>query len=214
MRFLPTSPEPVSAWRWTPAEPSRDLVGAIALSRELIDCFGPSGLIGRYEPVVGWRAEDGATVPWETLVMRPRATPAEAFAERILGSRPAVTPDLRPARLSFLGEGSVLLPEGKGSGRTHDGLIEVRALLHEEHLQFEVRVYHDIWAERDFFGTPQPEVHELNAPRLAAGLEAVEQVLGFPGTPGGPTFFGTPYNYGVSAHVADDGAGIDVSDRL
>ncbi|MBV2362286.1 hypothetical protein [Streptomonospora nanhaiensis] len=92
--------------------------------------------------------------------------------------------------------------------------MEVNTAPGADRLGVEVCVFHDIWAERDFFGTPHPEVHERNAPRLAAGLRAVEQALGFPGTPGGPTFFGTPYNYGVSAHVGEDGTGVDVSDHL
>lgn len=70
--------------------------------------------------------------------------------------------------------------------------------------------YCDAWMAYDLRGRPQPDVFALNAPRLAAVLAEVSQVLGDEVGPDDPTDFGKPTETGVENHFERDGTASDM----
>ncbi|MFJ4813837.1 hypothetical protein [Streptomyces longwoodensis] len=75
-------------------------------------------------------------------------------------------------------------------------------------------MFHDIWGPFDFRGSPHPEVHRYNAPRLAAALGELDALLGVPAEPGGAMYFGAAVGRGVMEPDVVDGRGPDLTDRL
>ncbi|MDA0563780.1 hypothetical protein LG943_05480 [Streptomonospora sp. S1-112] len=215
MVLLYRSDAPVASWTWEVGAPGGgpgglDLGARVAVTAA--DVLEKTELLHLRAVEVSWAAPDGTEAPFRTRVSSSQPFTAENLAQRIRDARPAGDPDLPPAALALIGAGRWFAPGG--DSRTDPALLTGTVRLGPSAAYLELAAHHDIWAEHDFFGTPHPEIHELNAPRLSAGLRAVEQALGSPGTPGGPTFFGTPFNHGVRSHVAEDGTGVDVSGHL
>lgn len=94
------------------------------------------------------------------------------------------------------------------------GLVELMVSSEPLGLSADVSVFHDIWGPFDFHGTPHPEVHRQNAPRLAAALKELEALLGVVAELGEPTYFGRTDGYGVGAPDVEDGRGPDLTDQL
>jgi hypothetical protein len=57
-------------------------------------------------------------------------------------------------------------------------------------------------------------VYEHNAPRLAAALRRLDDVLGVAAEPGEPTYFGVAEGYGIKAPDIIDGLGPDLTDLM
>ncbi|GCB49402.1 hypothetical protein SNL152K_6737 [Streptomyces sp. NL15-2K] len=57
-------------------------------------------------------------------------------------------------------------------------------------------------------------MHGQNAPRLAAALNELEELLGAAAEPGEPTYFGRAVGYGVMEPEVVDGRGPDLTDQF
>ncbi|MFE7182866.1 hypothetical protein [Streptomyces erythrochromogenes] len=91
-------------------------------------------------------------------------------------------------------------------------LVELLPVPDEMDVWVELSVHHGVWGHCDFRGRPQPLTHANNAPRLAAALQELEQVLGVAAEHGEPTYYGRAEGYGLGAPDIIDGLGPDVAD--
>jgi hypothetical protein len=132
--------------------------------------------------------------------------------QRVRDMRPAAFPDAELGDILISGSGSWL--DTEGSRHSEHRLVELSVSPEPLGLSAEVAVFHDIWSPFDFKGFPHPEVHERNAPRLAAALQSLDVLLGVAAEPGEPTYFGSADGYGVKVPDVIDGRGPDLTDKL
>ncbi|WP_327679265.1 hypothetical protein [Kitasatospora sp. NBC_00458] len=78
----------------------------------------------------------------------------------------------------------------------------------------ELSVHHDVWGRCDFRGRPHPAVHANNAPRLAAALRELDDLLGVEAEPGERTYFGKAEGHGLEDPDLIDGLGPDLTDLM
>ncbi|KDN75105.1 hypothetical protein DF19_26510 [Streptomyces olindensis] len=152
----------------------------------------------------------GAPVLTRLHLMRPLDD--EQTIQRVQEMRPVGFPKAVEGDLLVAGSG-VWLDE-HGAPRREYRLVELTVSPEHLGLSAEVSVFHDVWGPFDFRGTPHPEVHRQNAPRLAAALKELEALLGVQAEPGEPTYFGRALGYGVDEPVVVDGRGPDLTDQL
>ncbi|MFF9981481.1 hypothetical protein [Streptomyces erythrochromogenes] len=124
--------------------------------------------------------------------------------------RPTGYPQAEIGGIYVLGSGAWF--DADGERHTEYRLVELLVVPDEMDLWIELSVHHDVWAQCDFRGVPQPVIHANNAPRLAAALQELEQVLRAAAEPGEPTYYGRAEGYGLAARDIIDGLGLDVTD--
>ncbi|MFE7098909.1 hypothetical protein [Streptomyces erythrochromogenes] len=122
----------------------------------------------------------------------------------------ACHPQARIGSIALLGDGAWF--DAAGERHREHQLVELYVSLDETDIWVELSVHHDVWGHCDFRGRPQPLIHANNAPRLAAALMELEQVLGVAAEPGEPTYYGSAEGYGLAAPDIIDGLGPDVTD--
>jgi hypothetical protein len=96
-----------------------------------------------------------------------------------------------------------------------NGLTELNLFPFEESVDAELTIHHDFWFPYSFEGSPQPQVYEANAPRLASALSSIEKRLDWDTEPGDSTFFGKPNKRGMIPPGNDliiDGKRMEVTD--
>ncbi|MET7609211.1 hypothetical protein [Streptomyces avermitilis] len=136
----------------------------------------------------------------------------EQVAQRVEALRPIGFPQAEFSGFLVTGPGMWL--DERGAQRHENGLVELTVSSEPLGLSADVSVFHDIWGPFDFRGTPHAEVHQQNAPRLAAALKELEALVGVAAEPGEPTYFGRAEGHGVGAPDAEDGRGPDLTDQL
>ncbi|MFF0887527.1 hypothetical protein [Streptomyces sp. NPDC003456] len=136
----------------------------------------------------------------------------ELVFQRVQAMRPVGFPEAVEGDLLVAGPGVWLDEHGTPHGEYR--LVELTVSPEHLGLSAEISVFHDIWGPFDFRGEPHPEVHQRNAPRLAAALRDLEALLGVPPEPGEATTFGKAVGYGVDEPVVMDGRGPDLTDQL
>jgi hypothetical protein len=114
----------------------------------------------------------------------------------------------------FLVAGAGMWLDEYGAQRREDRLVELTVSAEPLGLSADVSVHHDIWGPFDFRGMPHPEIHRQNAPRLAAALKELDDLLGVSAEPGEPTYFGRADGYEVADQEVIDGRGPDLTDQL
>ncbi|THA82451.1 hypothetical protein [Streptomyces sp. A0592] len=139
---------------------------------------------------------------------RPLGDPA--LPDRLHACRPTGNPQADIGGVLVLGSGAWI--DANGARHEEYRLVELLLTSNELGIWDELSVFHDVWAECDFRGVPQPLIHANNAPRLAAALQELEQVLGVAAEPGEPTYYGRAEGYGLGAPDLIDGLGPDVTD--
>ncbi|MGP4109559.1 hypothetical protein ACTWP5_01405 [Streptomyces sp. 4N509B] len=72
-------------------------------------------------------------------------------------------------------------------------------------LVLQLETVSDAWMSHDLRGNRQPEIFELNQPRLAMALRTLSTVMDTETVPGDPTDFGIPNDTGVAPHARSDG---------
>jgi hypothetical protein len=213
MSRLMRAPEPCASWEWRldhlmPPGLDSAMTAAAQMStvlqdRELlkpdslewhwlIPGTGGIGIVTRL-PVVGQLAVSELT-------------------QRARQSQPVGFPDAEPGEISIVGSGVWF--DTTGEKHSGDRLIELAVSPDSLHLSASIAVFHDIWGEFSFDGLPHPEVMKRNAPRLAAGIQAMEALLASKATPGDPTYFGRANGYGLERPDVINGRGPDLTDRL
>lgn len=218
MSSLLRAPERVGAWRWDledRAEPG--LVSALRTAARMSDVLRKHGLMHAAERLRwGWFAEGvgGLGITTE-LSLFNSSLDDEDLPRRVLGCRPEAFPTAEILGIFVLGRGSYL--DAAGRERSEDGLVELIVHPVDDGLSATLGVYHDIWDDYDFSGRPHPEVHERNAPRFAAALRDIDELLGVPADAEDSTYFGMAEGRGLERTDPDDlvdGLALDRSDRL
>ncbi|QGV82678.1 hypothetical protein EIZ62_15380 [Streptomyces ficellus] len=135
-----------------------------------------------------------------------------SVAGQVKACRPAGYPAAEMS--SFLVVGSGVWIDADGNPHREPRLVELTVSPDPVSSWAELSVHHDVWARCDFRGRPHPSVHDRNAPRLAAALRDLDTLLGVPGEPGEPTYFGKAEGHGLKAPEMIDGLGPDLTDLL
>ncbi|MEV0415036.1 hypothetical protein AB0I68_30645 [Streptomyces sp. NPDC050448] len=142
-----------------------------------------------------------------SLLFQGELTPAGSAEELAHTVREA----LGPGRIGSVEARSALAgllfgPEGEARA---EGLLDLRTSADADFATVELVTYSDAWMPFDLKGRAQPAVYAANAPRLAAVLEELTEVLGSEVDPEDPTYFGTPTETGVVPHIDQDGTPSD-----
>ncbi|MEU6680981.1 hypothetical protein [Streptomyces sp. NPDC046925] len=134
------------------------------------------------------------------------------LVDRVRQSRPAGFPDARVGAISVVGPGMWF--DAEGTERLEPDLVSLSVSPDDLYLAADVSLHHDIWGYCNFKGVPHPDIQRRNAPRLAAALQALDELLGTTAQPGEPTYFGHADGYGASMPDLIDGLGPDLTDKL
>ncbi|MFI1649625.1 hypothetical protein ACH4XT_22150 [Streptomyces avidinii] len=138
---------------------------------------------------------------------RPLGDPA--LPDALRACRPTRNQQAEIGGILVLGSGAWF--DAKGARHEEYRLVELLLISNELGIWAELSVFHDLWGQCDFRGRPQPLIHANNAPRLAAALRELDQVLGVAAEPGEVTFYGRAEGYGLAAPDIIDGLGPDLT---
>ncbi|WDV51304.1 hypothetical protein PV963_13420 [Streptomyces coeruleorubidus] len=214
MSTLMRAPRECGSWFW-----DLDEVAAPGLASALVVASKMTELLRRHELLTPHRLEydwyvldsGGVGITTSLALTVPLEDPR--LPERVLSSRPAGYPDAEVDDVHVVGAGAWIDAEGKP--HLEPRLVDLSVSPAPVGLSAEISVHHDIWGWFDFSGRPHPDVHQHNAPRLAAALQEINSMLGVKGEPGEVTYFGFATELGIGTPDAlDDGSGPDVTDKL
>ncbi|MEU0688215.1 hypothetical protein [Streptomyces uncialis] len=214
MSLLMRAPEEVASWEWDlkrvlPSGLQPALETGVRMAAVLTEhgLLAPSALEWDWF-VVG----KGGIGVWTRLALPSGTLDTSDLAQRVLQCRPAGFDTAEPADILVAGYGEWF--DADGQSHQERGLVELTVTPDELGPFAQLSVYHDIWSGYDFRGHPHPELHQRNAPRLAAALRALDDMLGVACEPGELTYFGQAEGHGVAAPELIDGIGPDLTDRL
>lgn len=211
--MLMRAPQECASWEWELddfAQPGLD--SALMTAVRMSSVLRKHGLLEPARLEWDWTVFGRGGVGARTsLALRGSLNEAE-LAQRIQDVRPAGIPQADIGLLVVSGPGT--WADAEGTERSEPGLVELTVYPDEIHLAAEVSVFHDIWGYCNFKGVPHPEIQKRNAPRLTAALQELDALLGTPGEPGDPTYFGHAEGHGLEMPDLIDGLGPDLTDRL
>ncbi|MFI2430766.1 hypothetical protein [Streptomyces sp. NPDC018693] len=215
MSRLMRAPRERGSWYWdldSFAEPG--LESALSVAAHMCDVLARLELLTPLQIEYGWSVLGaGTTGITSTLVLAKTPLGDPRLPERVRGSRPAAHPAAIITDFNVLGSGTWI--DAGGQSLTEYRLLDLSLWTAPSGLSAELSVHHDIWSRYDFAGRPHPEIHRNNAPRLAAALADLTELLGMLPEPGERTFFGASTVEGVANSEPDEnGLGPDVSSRL
>lgn len=136
----------------------------------------------------------------------------KAVGKEVLSCRPIGHPRAEMSAINVVGAGSWF--DEKGNRHRELRLVELSISPDSIGPSVELSVHHDIWSDCDFQGKPHPDVYSNNAPRLAAALRNLDELLGIAAEPGEATYFGVAEGFGLRATDIIDGMGPDLTDLL
>ncbi|MFP1625880.1 hypothetical protein ACLB9X_12050 [Streptomyces sp. 5K101] len=134
------------------------------------------------------------------------------LAEEMRACQPVGHPAAEMSAILVVGSGTWL--DAEGSPRREPRLVEVTVSPDPVGPSAELAVHHYVWGPCDFRGRQQPAVYAHNAPRLAAALRNLDELLGTAAESGEPTYFGAAEGYGIKAPEIIDGSGPELTDLL
>ncbi|EST25178.1 hypothetical protein [Streptomyces roseochromogenus] len=212
MSMLMRAPRECASWFWDledyappGLQSALDTAARMSAVLQKYDLLRPSALEWH------WAVPGKGSVA-KTRLQLLRPLDDEQLARRIEELRPVGFPEAEFSGFLITGLGKWF--DERGAQRQEYGLVELTVSSEPLGLSADVAVHHDIWGPFDFRGTPHPEVHQRNAPRLAAALKDLETLLGVIAEPGEPTYFGRAEGYGVGEPEAEGGRGPDLTDQL
>ncbi|MCX4660113.1 hypothetical protein [Streptomyces uncialis] len=211
---LARAPEQVASWVWDLDEvSSAGLQPALETAVRMAAVLSGHGLLEPDGLEWGWFAAGRGGIGIRTTLSLPTVEPDSAeLARKILQCRPVGFEAAHPTSIIVTGYGE--WHDEEGSPRKQSRLVELSVVPNQMGPGAEVSVFHDIWGDCDFQGHPHPELYKRNAPRLAAALKELDDLLGVACEPGEPTYFGNAEGYGVAPADLIDGLGPDLTDRL
>lgn len=215
MSLLMRSPKATATWTWVVEhdEGTEGLEVGCTTAISAAEVLQNRDLLYLDSVDVDWFQYGVGHTGYRSRILYCRDLTAAALADRVRDSRPTGRSEAYPESLALLGPGNWVTPVGRKRGEPE--LVSVSVDVATEDTMVELSVYHDIWAENNFFGHPHPEIHNGNAPRLAQALRDLGTLLGVEAEVGEPTYFGTALDYGVEApRGGSAGGGLDVTDRL
>ncbi|WP_199791392.1 hypothetical protein [Streptomyces sp. 142MFCol3.1] len=214
MSTLMRAPRECGSWFWDLDEVAAPgLESALAMAARMADVLGKHELLTPHRLEYDWYVLDSGGIDITTSLALTVPLGDPRLPERVLRSRPSGFPDAEVDDIHVVGTGTWIDSQGK----THrePRLVDLSVSPAPVGLSAELAVHHDVWGWFDFAGRPHPDVHQHNAPRLAAALQDLNSSLGVKGEPGEVTYFGFATELGIGTPDAlDDGSGPDVTDRL
>ncbi|WKX71355.1 hypothetical protein [Streptomyces sp. XD-27] len=214
MSTLMRAPQECGSWFWDLdeyAEPG--LESALTTAARMSEALARLELLAPFKLECSWYVLDvGPTGITSSLEL---TTPLgdSSLPERLLGSRPTAFPTAEIGDVRVIGRGTWL--DEAGRARQEPRLMDLSVDPAPVGLSAELSVHHDIWGWYDFSGRPHPDVYRHNAPRLAAALKELANLLGVSPEPGEPTYFGAATPEGLAIPEAyEDGMGPDLTSRL
>jgi hypothetical protein len=207
------APEECASWEWELndfAQPGLD--SALMVAARMSEVLREHGLLEPSRITWDWTVFGRGSTGVGSSVTLWGAVDGSELAQKVRAVQPLGLPEAEPGVLVVTGAGTWL--DAEGEARSEPGLVELTVYPDERNLAAEVAVFHDVWGYCDFTGVPHPEVHDRNAPRLAAALRELSALLGVPAQPGDPTYFGHAEGYGMVAPDLIDGRGPDLTDKL
>ncbi|MGX2995044.1 hypothetical protein JNUCC64_12215 [Streptomyces sp. JNUCC 64] len=215
MSLLMRAPEEVASWEWdlegvsaVGLLPALETAARMAVVLAECDLLEPSALEWDW-----FVPEKGSIGVWTRLALPSGALDAVGLAQSVSQCRPSGFATAEAVDILVAGYGNWFDEEGRA--HRERGLVELLVMPDELGPSAQLAVHHDIWSEYDFRGRPHPEVHRRNAPRLAAALSALDDLLGVSCDPGPPTYFGSAEGHGVAGpDLLIDGLALDRTDRL
>ncbi|MFF3110418.1 pentapeptide repeat-containing protein [Kitasatospora sp. NPDC057904] len=201
---------PVSRWTW-----GDSTEGGEPILRCLTDLLAARAVLAAHRMVVG--------EPRVRLTVSESGKPRSALYKgelRANGSAEELAAEVRAAlRPGPIGSvDATISPAGMLLGPAGDvhteRLFHLSTSAYTDFAAVDLTTFSDAWLPFDLRGRPQPAVYEANAPRLAAALAELTDVLGSDMDPEDPTYFGTPTETGVDPHFDQDGAPADSWSRF
>lgn len=214
MSLLMRAPEEVATWEWDLKRVSPSgLQPALETASRMVAVLSEHGLLVPSALEWDWFVVGkGGIGVWTRLSLPSGKFDSSDLAQRVLQCRPAGFDTAEPADILVAGYGEWF--DAEDQGHRERSLVELTVTPDELGPFAQLSVYHDIWGEYDFRGHPNPELHQRNAPRLAAALRALDDMLGVACEPGELTYFGRAEGHGVAAPELIDGLAPDLTDRL
>lgn len=198
---------PVARWTWGRFDQAGDKI--VACLSELLNAYAvlAEHRLAAGAPRVSVAVREtgkpkGALFEGEFVLesMSPPSDVAEQLADQIGAARlpgmvGSVSAHVKPAGVVTV-EGDDVLEEG---------LFSLRASAFLDYVSTSLETFSDAWMPYDLKGRAQPAVHAANAPRLAAALRDLSEVLDTETEPEDPTYFGEPTGTGVDNRFRPDG---------
>jgi hypothetical protein len=214
MSTLMRTPRECGSWFWDLDEfAPPGLESALTTAARMAEVLGKHDLLTSHQLEYRWYVLDSGGINITTSLALTVPLSDAGLPERVRGSRPVGFPDAEVDDLHVVGPGQWI--DGAGAAHAEPRLLELSVSPAPVGLSAEIAVHHDVWGYFDFTGRPHPDVHQRNAPRLAAALQDLNALLGVAGEPGEPTYFGFATDLGIGTPDAlDDGSGPNVMDKL
>ncbi|MFI1371422.1 hypothetical protein ACH4UY_05330 [Streptomyces longwoodensis] len=215
MPTLPRAPRERALWFWDLYDfDAPGLESALSLAARMGEVLYRHALLTPVRLEYVWTVEGvGPTGITTTLDLSGTQLADPILPDRVRGSRPASHPTAEITDFDVLGTGTWI--DADDRFRTEYRLVDVSVSTAPTGLSAELSVHHDIWGRYAFSGRPHLEVQRRNAPRLAAALKDLTDLLGGSPELGERTHFGMATIDGVAEPEADEnGWGPDVSGWL
>ncbi|MFC8714230.1 hypothetical protein ACFUCQ_30600 [Streptomyces sp. NPDC057197] len=213
MGLLLRAPEECASWFWDLEDYGPPgLRSALRTAARMVAVLRKYGLLEPRGLEFPWFIPGAGGAPASTRLHLLRSLDDEQVFQRVQDMRPVGFPEADMGDVLVTGAG--VWVDENGAQRSEYRLVELTVSPERLGLSAEVSVHHDIWGLCDFRGTPRPEVQQQNAPRLAAALKDLDDLLGTVAEPGEATYFGGAEGYGVAEPMMVDGRGPDLTDRL
>ncbi|MEV2275831.1 hypothetical protein AB0I72_09610 [Nocardiopsis sp. NPDC049922] len=216
MSTLLRAPSEVGSWLWYVEGPEKPDIGdSLDVLARVAGVLEKHGLFRSDVLEVCWNEYGrGKIGVWTRLAPGVPYTDPR-YAAFVRQSRPSGFPQAHAAHLDTVSTGTWI--DARGGRRQELQLVNLTVSPEPGEIEVEVSVHHDIWSWYDFSGHPHPEVHDRNAPRLAAALEEVETALQTGTENGESTYFGVSEGFWIKRPDPEDlvdGLAMDATDRL
>jgi hypothetical protein len=213
MSKLMRAPRECASWFWDLEDYAPPgLQSALITAARMSEVLTKHELLKPYALEWFWVVPEAGGAIAKTRMQLMKPLDDERTARRVEELRPAGFPSAEFSGFHVVGPGMWI--DERGVGRQEDRLVELTVSSEPLGLSADVYVYHDIWGPFDFSGTPHPEIHQRNAPRLASALRELDDLLGVSAEPEQATYFGGADGYGVAEPEVIDGRGPDLTDQL
>ncbi|NEW53796.1 hypothetical protein GV794_25135 [Nocardia cyriacigeorgica] len=200
-------------WTWWPTGVGLGVAAQFELAARLTSCAAQHGLLSPAQVSCRWLIEGRIAPGAHSTIAVAGGLADPALAALMESARPAELPaHATIGAITVTGPGTRF--DALGAPHTDNELLRLTVDLTGSEPMVDIEVYHDIWLTHDFHGRPHPEIHQYNAPRLAATLADFDAALTVAAEPGPPSTFGTPQPRGIEPPLDDDGAPMDVTDWL
>lgn len=205
---------PVARWTWgRDHRPGEEVVACLG---ELLTAQAALRKHGFVVGASGARVSVSEAGTPNSLLFEGELTPGAAlppaYAARLLAER--VDAGRRPGEIGSVDalavcSGSVV-DDADGRETRQDMLFLLGASAFADFVGIELLTYTDVWLPYDLKGRPQPQVFEVNGPRLSAVLNELSKGLESETDPDDPTCFAKPTPTGAENHFDADGVASDV----